>query len=148
MSTNTNEKKIDDMEWTLFDRFLYGGLGHGYFCLPTNLIRVLFTVLFPPIATIMKHLKMETKFPYITLETLSNIFNNIDDIIYSFVLTALFYIPGLIYGLSNLKCSETSGVGDGNVTKEDFEMVQDLTMDDIKNHFNKIKRRKQLYNKH
>lgn len=148
MSTNTNEKKIDDMEWTLFDRFLYGGLGHGYFCLPTNLIRILFTVLFPPIATIMKHLKIQSTFPYITLETLSNIFNNIDDIIYSFVLTALFYIPGLIYGLSNLKCSETSGVGDGNVTKEDFEMVQDLTMDDIKSHFNKIKRRKNLNSQH
>jgi uncharacterized membrane protein YqaE (UPF0057 family) len=144
MATNDKEKKIDDMEWTLFDRFLYGGLGHGYFCLPTNLVRILFTVIFPPIATIMKHLKMQPTFPYITPDTLTNLLNNIDDIIYSFVLTALFYIPGLIYGLSNLKCAETSGIGDGDVTKEDFEMVQDLTMEDIKNHFNKIKRQREI----
>lgn len=143
MSKNNLEQKIDDMEWTLFDRFLYGGLGHGYFCLPTNLIRIVFTVIFPPIATIMKYLKMQSSFPYITSDTLRNLINNIDDIIYSFVLTALFYIPGLIYGLSNLKCAETSGTGDGEVTKEDFEMVQDLTMDDIKTHFIKIKKRKE-----
>ena len=42
------ENKIDNMEWTLFDRFLYGGLGHGYLCFPTNLVRILFTVIFPP----------------------------------------------------------------------------------------------------
>lgn len=144
MSTNNLEKKIDDMEWTLFDRFLYGGLGHGYFCLPTNLIRIIFTVIFPPIATFLKYLKLSPQFPYVTLESLINLFRNIDDIVYSFVLTALFYIPGLIYGLSSLKCAETSGVGDGNVTKEDFEMVQDLTMNDIKEHFNKIKKKKEI----
>jgi uncharacterized membrane protein YqaE (UPF0057 family) len=147
MSTDTNEKKIDDMEWTLFDRFIYGGLGHGYFCLPTNLIRVIFTVIFPPIATILKHLKIEPIFPYITYESIINLFRNIDDIIYAFVLTALFYIPGLVYGLSNLKCAETSGIGDGDVTKEDFEMVQDLTMNDIKEHFQKIKNRKSVIRK-
>ena len=144
MSTNKQEKKIDDMEWTLFDRFLYGGLGHGYFCLPTNLIRIIFTVLFPPIATILKYLKINQQFPYINVETFINLFNNIDDIIYSFVLTALFYIPGLIYGLSNLKCAETSGTGDGNISREDFEMVQDLSMDDIKKHFTDIKKRKEI----
>lgn len=144
MSTNDLEKKIDDMEWTLFDRFLYGGLGHGYFCLPTNLIRIIFTVIFPPIAIIMKHLKLQPHFPYITPYTGSNLINNIDDIIYSFVLTALFYIPGLIYGLSSLKCAETSGTGDGNVSREDFEMVQDLTIDDIKDYFIKIKKRKSM----
>lgn len=144
MSTNTQEKKIDDMEWTLFDRFLYGGLGHGYFCLPTNLIRIILTVIFPPIATILKYLTLSSTFPYITAETLWNLFYNINDIIYSFILTALFYIPGLIYGLSNLKCAETSGSGDGDVSKEDFEMVQDLTMDDIKKHFKYIKKKKEI----
>jgi len=147
MSTNTQEKKIDDMEWTLFDRFIYGGLGHGYFCLPTNLVRIIFTVIFPPIATILKYLKISETFPYITSESLTNLFNNIDDIVYAFILTALFYIPGLIYGLSNLKCAETSGVGDGEITREDFEMVQDLTMLDIKNHFKKIKQRKDIIKK-
>ena len=144
MSVNEKEQRIDDMELTLFDRFMYGGLGHGYFCLPTNFLRIVFTVLFPPIGTILKYLKISTVFPFITLETFKVLFDNIDDIIYSFILTALFYIPGLIYGLSNLKCADTTGTGDGDVSREDFEMVKDITMEDIKNHFETIKKRKQI----
>ncbi len=132
MSENELEKKIDDMEWTLFDRFMYGGLGHGYFCFPTNLVRIIFTVLFPPLGVILKHLKVVEEFPYITMQTLQNLFDNIGDIVYCFVLTSLFYVPGLIYGLSGLKCAETSG----DTAGEDF---RDLTMDDIKSHFKDIK---------
>tara|TARA_Y100000389_G_C17408576_1_gene489515 strand:- start:493 stop:921 length:429 start_codon:yes stop_codon:yes gene_type:complete len=136
------EQKIDNMEWTLFDRFLYGGLGHGYLCFPTNLVRILFTVLFPPLGTILRYLKISTVFPYITMETLVNLLRNIDDIIYAFVLTALFYIPGLIYGLSSLKCAETSG--------QDAEAMEDLkevSVADIKDHFADIKRKKKIRNK-
>lgn len=133
---NALEAKIDNMEWTLFDRFLYGGLGHGYFCFPTNLIRVLFTVLFPPLAVILKYLKISQTFPYITLDTIRNLISNIDDIIYSFVLTAMFYIPGLIYGLSSLKCTETS-----DAVKEN---LRDLTDKDIKDYFTNIQKRKAI----
>jgi uncharacterized membrane protein YqaE (UPF0057 family) len=140
MSENELEKKIDDMEWTLFDRFMYGGLGHGYFCFPTNLVRIIFTVLFPPLGVILKHLKVVEEFPYITMQTLQNLFDNIGDIVYCFVLTSLFYVPGLIYGLSGLKCAETSG-GDGGTSGEDF---RDLTMDDIKSHFKAIKRKNEV----
>lgn len=132
------EKKIDDMDWTLYDRLMYGGLGHGYFCMPTNLVRVVATVLFPPIAIILKYLHLSTEFPYITIDTLVYLFKNIDDIIYSFVLTALFYIPGLIYGLTNLKCSQTS---DPTV---DTEALEDVTMNDIKEHFKEIKTMKKI----
>ena len=141
MTTNNLEKKIDDMEWTLFDRFLYGGLGHGYFCFPTNLVRILMTVIFPPLATILKYLKVSTTFPYITLETINNLLRNIDDIIYCFVLTAMFYVPGLIYGLSSLKCVETSG------EDTDTENLTDLSMTDIKDHFADIKKRKEIKRK-
>ena len=127
---NKLEQKIDEMDWTLFDRLMYGGLGHGYFCLPTNLIRIIATVLFPPIATILKYLKLSTEFPFITMESLVFLLQNIDDILYSFVLTALFYIPGLIYGLSNIKCSELG---------EDIEELKDVTEADIKQHFQDIK---------
>ena len=127
---NNLEQKIDEMDWTLFDRLMYGGLGHGYFCLPTNLIRIIATVLFPPIATILKYLKLSTTFPFITMESLVFLLKNIDDILYSFVLTALFYIPGLIYGLSNIKCSELV---------EDVEELKDVTEADIKQHFQDIK---------
>ena len=134
------EKKIDNMEWTLFDRFLYGGLGHGYLCLPTNLIRILFTVIFPPLGTILRYLKISSTFPYITMETLVHLFRNIDDIIYAFVLTALFYIPGLIYGLSSLKCAETE-----NQDKESMEDLAEVSMSDIKDHFYDIKKKKSLH---
>lgn len=127
---NDKEQSITSMDWTLYDRLLYGGLGHGYFCLPTNLIRIIATVLFPPIATILKHLKLSTEFPYITMESLVYLLQNIDDILYSFVLTALFYIPGLIYGLSNIKCAELG---------EDMEELKDVTEADIKQHFQDIK---------
>jgi uncharacterized membrane protein YqaE (UPF0057 family) len=127
---NKLEQKIDEMDWTLFDRLMYGGLGHGYFCLPTNLIRIIATVLFPPIATILKHLKLSTEFPYITMESLVYLLKNVDDILYSFILTALFYIPGLIYGLSNIKCAELG---------EDVEELKDVTEADIKQHFEDIK---------
>jgi uncharacterized membrane protein YqaE (UPF0057 family) len=135
MTTKTNEleKKIDNMEWTLFDRFLYGGLGHGYFCFPTNLVRIIFTVIFPPIGIILKHLHVSTTFPYITGDTVKNLVANIDDIIYSFVLTAMFYIPGLIYGLSGLRCVETSD--------ENKEKLRDVTEKDIRDHFQNIKMR-------
>jgi len=127
---NDMEQSITSMDWTLYDRLLYGGLGHGYFCLPTNLIRIIATVLFPPIATILKHLKLSPEFPYITMESLVYLLKNVDDILYSFVLTALFYIPGLIYGLSNIKCAELG---------EDVEELKDVTEADIKQHFQDIK---------
>jgi uncharacterized membrane protein YqaE (UPF0057 family) len=127
---NDKEQSILSMDWTLFDRLMYGGLGHGYFCLPTNLIRIIATVLFPPIATILKYLKLSTEFPYITMESLVYLLQNIDDILYSIILTMLFYIPGLIYGLSNIKCEETG---------ENLEELKDLTEADIKQHFEDIK---------
>lgn len=136
------EQKIDNMEWTLFDRFLYGGLGHGYLCFPTNLVRILFTVIFPPLGTILRYLKISTVFPYITMETLVNLLRNIDDIIYAFVLTALFYIPGLIYGLSSLKCAETAGQD-----SEAMEDLKEVTVADIKDHFSDIKKKKRIRNK-
>lgn len=127
---NKKEQAIDEMDWTLFDRLMYGGLGHGYFCLPTNLIRIIATVIFPPIAIILKYLKLSVNFPYITMDSLVYLLKNVDDILYSFVLTALFYIPGLIYGLSNIKCAELG---------EDNPELQELTESDIKQHFQDIK---------
>ena len=82
---------------------------------------------------------MSPVFPYITVETLKHLFANIDDIIYSFILTAMFYIPGLIYGLSSLKCVET--------TDENKEKLRDITDKDIKDHFQNIKMRNAIKSK-
>ncbi len=135
-SPNELEAKIDNNDWTLFDRFMYGGLGHGYLCLPSNLIKVFVTVIFPPLGIILKHLNLSSEFPYFTSDSATSLFENIGDVIYSFVLTALFYIPGLIYGLSNLKCAETDD--------ESAEKLKDITDEDIKNHFKNIKKRKNI----
>lgn len=130
------ERQIDNMEWTLYDRFIYGGLGHGYFCFPTNLIRVIMTVIFPPLGTILTHLRMANRFPYITWDTLITLFNNIDDILYSFILTACFYVPGLIYSLSKIKCQQTAEQGQ---TEQDKERLKDVNMKEIRDHFKNIR---------
>jgi uncharacterized membrane protein YqaE (UPF0057 family) len=84
-----------DYEYTFYDKFVFGGLGEGTFCLPKNLLRVIFTVLFPPLGVIFKFLK--SGFPYLDFHLFVE---NLNEVIYVFVLTALFYIPGLIYSLS------------------------------------------------
>lgn len=112
------EKRIDEDEYTLFDKIMYGGLGYGYFCLPTNLLRIIFTVIFPPIAVIIKYVQDE--FPYIDFKKL--IFG-IDELIYSIVLTMFFYIPGLIYSLSIINNEEQIIVEDTNNDKEEEEDI-------------------------
>lgn len=87
----------EEYEYTFYDKLIFGGLGRGTFCLPNNLLRVIFTVLFPPLGIIFKFLTSE--FPYLDLQGL---LNNLNEVMYVFMLTALFYIPGLIYALSTI----------------------------------------------
>ena len=44
------------------------------------------------------------EFPYITWNTLKQLFKTLDRIVYSFILTSMFYVPGLIYTLGNIAC--------------------------------------------
>tara|TARA_B100000902_G_scaffold389974_1_gene438102 strand:+ start:1811 stop:2149 length:339 start_codon:yes stop_codon:yes gene_type:complete len=85
----------EDYEYTFYDKFVFGGFGHGTFCLPSNLVRVIFTILFPPLGVIFKFLKSD--FPYLDFMALAE---NLSEVLYVFILTSLFYIPGLIYSLS------------------------------------------------
>lgn len=91
------EDRINNDKYTLFDRFIYGGLGYGTFCVPGNIFRIIATVIFPPIAIILDWIIYE--FPYISVKKL---FETFDKFIYSLILTSLFYIPGLIYSLSHI----------------------------------------------
>jgi uncharacterized membrane protein YqaE (UPF0057 family) len=93
------EIKIDEDNFTLWDRFLYGGLGYSMITLPTNLFRIIATVLFPPLGVVMKYIVND--FPYIDFP---NLVLHLDDVIYVLILTTFFYIPGLIYSLSLIKC--------------------------------------------
>lgn len=74
-----------------YDKLMDGGFGFGTICLPTYLPRLLFTIIFPPIA--------------ITMEQFANGFKQPTKIITSIILTAMFYFPGLIHGLYGLDCS-------------------------------------------
>lgn len=108
-SRDENDKKIDNDDWTFFDKLLYGGLGYGNICLPTHLFRVLLTIIFPPLGIIIKHVKLIDDFPWIDI---SDFLINIGEFIKSLILTSFFYIPGLIYSLNQLKCS-----GENNCAK-------------------------------
>jgi hypothetical protein len=113
--TDYAENKIFSNTYTLFDRTLYGGIGHGVIILPTNFFRIIFTVIFPPIGELLSIIgdKLLNEFPYITWETLMELMDikNLNRIIYSLVLTSMFYVPGLVYTLSKLTVSRNNEKG-------------------------------------
>jgi uncharacterized membrane protein YqaE (UPF0057 family) len=97
---------IDASQWTLFDKIMYGGLGYSSFCLPTNFFKVVIAILFPPLGEIINILEDDITytFPFITWDSIKKLltFQSINTIVYSFLLTTLFYIPGLVYTLTNI----------------------------------------------
>jgi uncharacterized membrane protein YqaE (UPF0057 family) len=107
-SKDDKENRIDDDEWTFFDKIMYGGIGYGNICLPTHLFRVIITILFPPLGIVIKYIKITDDFPWFSL---GDLIMNIGELIKSLMLTAFFYIPGLIYSLNQLKCSDSVNCG-------------------------------------
>lgn len=98
--------QIDANDWTLFDKIMYGGLGYGAFCLPTDFFKVLIAIIFPPLGELINIVEdtVSISFPYFTWDTLVMLcsYNAITHLVYSLVLTTLFYIPGLVYTLTNI----------------------------------------------
>jgi hypothetical protein len=109
------EQDIYNGKYTLVSRVLYGGIASGALVLPTNLIKILLTLIFPPLGTILEIIgnALLDKFPYITWDTLKKLFDfkNINKIIYTFILTSMFYVPGLVYTLSQLTSSQNGDRG-------------------------------------
>lgn len=105
--TSSNKKelneKIDNGEFTIYDKFLYGGIGYGYICLSTNIFKVLMSLIFPPFGIIIHHLQLEDTYPYITKDGLANLVANLGDVALSIFLTFLFWIPGVIYSFQKMK---------------------------------------------
>ena len=97
---------INAYNWTLFDKVMYGGLGYGSFCLPSDFFKVIITILFPPLGEVCNIVEdtVSTAFPYLNWKTLKAIciYDNLKRIVYSFLLTTLFYVPGLIYTLTGI----------------------------------------------
>jgi len=98
------ERKILSGGYRITDKALYGGLMYGAFVLPVNFFKIIFTTIFPPLGELLNIIGdyIVDDFPWITWEALMAIFNNFQRIVYSFILTSLLYIPGLIYTLSNI----------------------------------------------
>jgi hypothetical protein len=98
--------KIKSDDWTLFDKVMYGGLGYGPTCLPSNFFKLIIAILFPPLGEIINIIgdSISPEMPFITWDALKLLvkYENINRIVYSFVLTTMFYIPGLVYTLGNL----------------------------------------------
>ena len=119
------EQDIINGQYNLVSRILYGGLCSGAVVIPSNFIKVILTIIFPPLGTLLNIIGEEllNGFPYITWNVLIKIFDpdNFNKIIYTFALTSLFYVPGLVYTLSQLTI-DPKNVGymayDPNVTKK------------------------------
>ena len=104
MATQTATYNINADSWTLFDKIMYGGLGYGAFCLPSDFLKVIVAIIFPPLGEIINIIedKISDMFPYINWACIIELFANIQTIIYSFLLSTCFYIPGLLYTLTNI----------------------------------------------
>lgn len=98
--------QINANQWTLFDKIMYGGLGYGSFCLPTDFYKVIISIIFPPMGELINVVEdtVSGNFPYFTWDTLVMLcsYNAISHLVYSLILTTLFYIPGLVYTLTNI----------------------------------------------
>ena len=99
-------EKINARNWTLFDKIMYGGLGYGSFCLPSDFFKVIVAIIFPPLGEIINMVEdtVSPEFPFFNSDTIKMLFSvdSMNKIIYSFLLTTLFYIPGLVYTLTNI----------------------------------------------
>ena len=107
--TDVVENDIMNDSYTLLQKVLYGGVSHGVIIIPTHFFKILITLIFPPIGEIFNALTsvpgaVIDKFPWITWNALINLVNydTLKRIVYSFILTSLFYLPGLIFVLANL----------------------------------------------
>ena len=97
---------IDSKKWTLFDKVMYGGFGYGAFCLPSNFFKILIAVIFPPLGEVVNIVADYVSYdmPFFNWDVILALvkYENINRIVYSFLYTTLFYIPGLVYTLRNI----------------------------------------------
>jgi uncharacterized membrane protein YqaE (UPF0057 family) len=113
MSENISPNSIDPSQWTLYDKVMYGGLGYGSFCLPTKFFNIIIAIIFPPLGELINIIgsQVSSSVPFFSWGILKTLYqkDNMYKIIYSFLLTSFFYIPGLIYTLANISESEANG---------------------------------------
>jgi len=100
------EQDIYNGEYNLVSKILYGGVFSGAIVIPTNFVKIILSIIFPPLGTLLNIIADELfdEFPYISWKTLMKLFDitNFNRIIYTFILTSLFYVPGLVYTLAHI----------------------------------------------
>ena len=146
MSNPEINERIDYGEFTIYDKFLYGGLGYGHICLPRNLIRVILSLVFPPFGIILKHLQLQDEAPYITKGGLINLFNNLGDVIFSVFLTFCFWVPGVIYSFQQLKVFGSEIAEDEERFTDKYGISPNELTDDMVKEFMSDVRKKKKYN--
>lgn len=137
--------KINNDEYTLFDKILYGGLGYGHFCLPANIFKILFTIIFPPLGILIHNMgDPRNEFPYISIDNIKNIIKSMDQFIITLILTSLFYAPGLIYAFTQIKSnkSELDNDNDNENTIANFKNTAQNNKNKNKNKSKKSKSKK------
>jgi uncharacterized membrane protein YqaE (UPF0057 family) len=77
------------VDTNLAQQFMNGGLGYGSLCIPEHLFDISISLIFPPL--------------YVILSQLKNKKIDFGKIILNFVLTSLFYFPGLVHALYIMK---------------------------------------------
>jgi uncharacterized membrane protein YqaE (UPF0057 family) len=85
---------------SIYDKVMYGGMGYGSICFPSNLSDYFYLLAFPPF--------------YVFLDQKRKGFPNIQKILVCFILTCFLYFPGLIYALSTM--NETMNEAAANST--------------------------------
>ena len=125
------KEKILKDDYSLIDKILYGGLGYGYFCIPSYFFKVIFTSLFPPLGILIHYFgRMKSSFPFITSTNIKNLLYHLDEFIYSFILTMLFYVPGLIYTIKIVFNKNNEDKSKFKNTKSQDDNEKDSTDDD------------------
>lgn len=79
------------MSNSMFNTFMNGGMIKSDFCISKNIIKLLCTILFPPLGIILEARQNEWKGA-----------DYVNEIIISIILTMLFYFPGLIYSFNKI----------------------------------------------
>jgi uncharacterized membrane protein YqaE (UPF0057 family) len=94
---------VDDKIQTrsLYDKFMYGGMGYGLFCVPKELPKYIIMIIFPPLA--------------VFIEEMNNGFQNVGRIIINFILTSFFYFPGLLHAMNVIRCG---ALGENDKSKD------------------------------
>ena len=95
---------------SLYDSIMYGNMISEDICLPMGIIDTLIAIIFPPLAVFIKQYRRN--------------FPNPSKIGIAFILTAMFYFPGLIYALNETHCSDA--VNTTHYGKSDTNSDEDL----------------------